>query len=118
MTLIRCYQCNKKISPDAVACPKCGAPQQGEIAEKKKEGKRKADQTAGWVGLGCGVIALIIVGSCIAHFSGQASSPSPPRRPLSEVSTEELKRDESKLDDYTTDELLDEIDRIDRKHGW
>ena len=117
MPLIRCYTCNKKISPDAATCPKCGAPQQGEVAEKKKEQRRKSDETWNKIGIGCAIAVVLIIGGClIAVFS---TDPSPRRRPsLSEISTEEVAEDPKLLEDYTTEEILDEIDRIDRKHGW
>lgn len=118
MPLITCYACNKKISPDAATCPKCGAPQEGEVAEKKKEEKRKSDETWNKIGIGCAIAVVLVIGGCviaIAKFSGEPSQRRPRR--LSEISTEELRKDPSLLDEYSIEEMLDEVDRIDRKHA-
>ena len=62
MALVKCKECNEKISKKAATCPKCGAPQ-----------KRKT--------LGCGAFIIILVifgaiGSIVSNFNSSDNSTS------------------------------------------
>jgi len=60
--LIKCNGCGQEVSPDAKACPKCGAP------VKKKTGFLK------WFGYG--IICIIALRACAAIVSSSGNSPS------------------------------------------
>lgn len=60
MGLIKCPECQTEISDQALACPKCGAPQ---VAAKKAARKKKSDVQ----GAGC---LLILLGFVLAAGAG------------------------------------------------
>ena len=57
MSLIRCKECNSKVSDKAKTCPNCGAP----VEDSKKNEKKKNI-------LGCGCLLIILVFSVIVYL--------------------------------------------------
>lgn len=70
MALIKCHECNGRISDHARTCPKCGAPV---IATIKRRRKAKLIEL--------GITAIFLLGACIAiwiifhKFVDQAMAP-------------------------------------------
>lgn len=63
MSLIKCVECGKKISKDAAACPKCGAPAAKSVAAAAKP--KEAGPVATGLAFGTiGLVVLFMVNSC------------------------------------------------------
>jgi hypothetical protein len=93
--LVKCSGCGQDVSPEAKACPKCGAP------VKKKTGCLMMI-VYGFVGLiALGIIGAIISGS--GSNSGSGSSSSPPTQSSTPQVTVSLPQDEKAFCDAVSD---------------
>lgn len=58
MALVKCTECNKEISPEALACPGCGSPTKAGKGKAKSERNKKRSNLQG---AGCLLIVLSII---------------------------------------------------------
>lgn len=73
MALIKCRECGKKVSTQAVSCPHCGAKQ---VVETENEVKSKPAK-ARWSAIGIGLVGFLFLFGIMSSLIGKRGSTSP-----------------------------------------
>ena len=101
MALIKCPECGKEVSENAVACPNCGNPITKQPLHTKNEGSQQSFVSRFlWV---IGIAVLVFVVYLIVIAPSQQLTPEKSRQLLEETEQtykEKLKKDDEKAREY------------------
>lgn len=101
MALIKCPECGKEVSENAVACPNCGSPITKQTQNTKNEGSRKSFASRFFLVIGIALIAFIVY--LIVVAPSQQMTPEKSRQLLEkteQIYKEKLEKEDEKAREY------------------